>query len=274
MRSPEPAPRAAPELLRERVRQRLQVRGAAELALKAGLAMAIVGLLARVGRTRGAVYGLSAALATWLVLVELGMRGTLIRDEVPVTVADFERLARPGDLLMCRSYRAVDLFEVLVFRHVAALVAHRVFYTHVGIVVERDGRKFVLDSIADSSESWLLGRARKASGVTMRPLAEWAETYPGRVRLYASARLRAAVDNDALLDFAHRVRHEPFTYVVGGLSCLDTVAGCLIAQRLFVRPPAGIVLTPGHLADSGLYAVPGVRFTKYVVENAWRRRGE
>jgi hypothetical protein len=257
-----------PELLRESLTTAgLLVRGPAELALKAGLAAALAWVLARLARGRGAGV---MVLAAWLVLVEVGLRRTLVRREVPVPVAELERLARPGDLLLCRSYRAADLFEVLVFRHLAAvLAADREFHTHVGIVVERDGRKFVLDSLADPSFSWLT-RARKASGVTMRPLAEWAEAYSGRVRLYASARLRAAVDNDRLLDYAHRVRHEPFTYVLGGLSCLDTVAGALRDQGLFVRPPA--VLTPGHLADAGLYAVPGVRFTRYVVDNAWRRR--
>ena len=261
-----------PELLRESLRTGLLVRGPAELALKATVALAVVLLLARLARGRGGGAGLAAGLAAWLVLVEVGLRRTLVAGEVPVPVSELERLARPGDLLLCRSYRAADLFEVLVFRHLAAAIAHREFHTHVGIVVERDGRKFVLDSLADPSYSELLGGARKETGVTMRPLAEWAEAYSGRVRLYASARLRAAVDNDRLLAYAHRVRHEPFTYVLGGMSCLDTVAGSLRAQRLFVRPPAGVVLTPGHLADPGLYAVPGLRFTKYVVDNAWRRR--
>lgn len=259
-----------PELLRESLATAgLRIRGPAELALKLGTAGLLLGALALVAR-RGAPAAL-LGVAAWLALVEAGLRTTLARPEVPVGVADLERLARPGDLLLCRSYRAADLFEVLVFRHVAALAAHREFHTHVGIVVERGGRKFVLDSLADPAFSHLVC-ARKPGGVTMRPLAEWAESYSGRVRLYACPRLRAAVDNARLLAYAHRVRHEPFTYLLGGLSCLDTVHGALREQGLFVRPPAGVVLTPGHMTDPGLYAVPGVAFTKYVADNAWRRR--
>lgn len=263
--------RRRPELLRESMLTAgLRIRGPAELALKLGTAAVVLAVLASLTRRRGGV-GVGVGVGVWLALVEAGLRTSLVSGEVPVAVADLDALARPGDLLLCRSYRAADLFEVLVFRHVAAALAHREFHTHVGIVIERGGRKFVLDSLADPSFSELV-RAHKPGGVTMRPLAEWAEKYTGRVRLYACPRLRAAADNARLLQYAHRVRHEPFTYLFGGLSCLDTVYGALREQGLFVRPPPDVVLTPGHLADPALYAVPGVAFTKYVVDNAWRRR--
>lgn len=264
MRRPRP-----PELLRERF---AVFDGTAWAGLKLAFVALLLAWLLGVARRRPAASLLGGVLG--LAAVERGLQRGLVPHDGALTPAQLDSLARAGDVLLCRSYRSKDAVELLAFRWLAGLAAHREFHTHAGIVVERGGRKYVLDSVWEPSLSSLTG-ARKETGVTMRPLAAWAESYSGRVRLYACERLRAAVDPQRLLAYADSVRHEPFTYGLGGMSCVDTVQGALADQGLFARPPAWRVLTPGHLADAGLYAVPGgVRFAKYVVDNAWRRRHE
>lgn len=258
------------ELLRDRLVAGLRVRGAAGLFKVAALALAVAALVAAARRARAG--RAAAAVLVALALVEGGLRTSLAPSDGVVTPAQLDSAARPGDVLLCRSYRSQDLFELLVFRWLAALVGAGQFHTHAGIVVERGGRKFVLDSVLEPTRSALTGRV-KESGVTMRPLAAWAEAYHGRVRLLACERLRAAVDARRLLAYADSIRDQPFTDGLGrGMSCVDAVHGALADQRLFARPPRWRVLTPGHLADPGRYVVPGVRFRTYVVDNAWRRR--
>jgi hypothetical protein len=229
--------------------------------LRAALKLVLAGVVAALVLRRPGP-GVLAGLALYAVLVERKLRNV-----VPGRVTGVERLvraARPGDLVMCRSYQSADMVELLLFRHLAAALAKRAFYSHVGVVVERGGRKYVLDSVADVKMSHLT--MTRKSGVVMRPLDEFVEGYRGRVQLFSNDDLSSRVCNDRLLAYAERVAREPFGWVVGGLTCVETVTDAFRDQGLLT----GRVMLPEALLDLWRYGARG-DWTVRTARNEWAK---
>ena len=229
--------------------------------LRAALKLVLAGVVAAVVLRRPGP-GVFVGLALYAVLVERKLRNV-----VPGRVTDVRRLvreARPGDLVMCRSYHSSDMVELLLFRHLAAALAKRAFYSHVGVVVERGGRKYVLDSVADVKLSHLT--MTRKSGVGLRPLDEFVRGYRGRVQLFSNDHLASRVRNDRLVTFAERVAREPFGWVVGGLTCVETVTDAFRDQGLL----ADRVMLPEALLDLWRYGARG-SWKVSTARNAWAK---
>lgn len=258
------------ELFRERVDKLLEMggpgRAAKQIVLTAGIAGAVVlagAGLARVARAwdvRPWLLQLAAFLG-YLVYIETKLRRHLCLPSQVVGVDEFVSRARTGDLMMFRSYRSSDGVEMIFFRHIVAWLSDA-FYGHIGMVVERDGEKYLFESVESIKGSAL--SSRKKPGVVLRPLGEAVREYEGRVRLYASEGLRAHVDPEALWHYVQTTQDQPFA--PRGPSCVELVRDAFWTQGLLKTWP--LMVVPGWFADPRHYAAD-VSFQRFTADNGW-----
>ena len=254
------------EIFRERV-DHVLILSVKNLVLFAGIAafVFLVGAgLARLAEGWGLAPWIVQAVAFlgYLTYIEIKMRRNPCTPSTRVGVEDMVARARTGDLLMFRSYHSSDGVEVALFRQLVAWLSDA-FYSHIGMVVERDGQKYLFESVEVPKRS-VLARTTAKSGVVLVPLEEALRRYVGRVRLYASEGLRAHVDAGALWHYVQRTQAEPFA--PGGPSCVELVRDALWTQGLLKSWP--LICVPGWFADARQYTVP-VTFERFTVDNGW-----
>lgn len=254
-----------PEVFRERI-DHVLVLSVRNLILFAGIAAFVV--LAGAGLARLAEgWGLSpwlvqaVAVLGYLAYIEIKMRRNPCTPSTIVGADDFVARARTGDLVMFRTYHSTDGVEFALFRHVVAWISDA-FYTHIGMVVERDGKKYLFESVVGLKASVL--SPREKTGVVLVPLEQAIRSYSGRVRLYASEGLRAAVDPGALWHYVKSTQSQPFA--PNGPSCVELVRDALWTQGLLKSWP--LICVPGWFADERRYTVP-VTFERFTVDNEW-----
>ena len=252
------------EIFRERV-DHVLVLSVKNLILFAGIAafVFLVGAgLARLAEGWGLAPWLVQAVAFlgYLTYIEIKMRRNPC---TPSTLASAEALvsrARTGDLVLFRSYHSTDGVEVALFRQLVAWLSDA-FYSHIGMVVERGGKKYLFESVEARKRSLLVG---DKAGVVLRPLEEVITQYSGRVRLYASEGLRAAVDPEALWHYVQTTKTQPFA--PAGPSCVELVRDAFWTQGLLKTWP--LICVPGWFADGRHYTVP-VTFDLFTLDNEW-----
>lgn len=259
------------EIFRERV-DHVLILSVKNLVLFAGIAafVFLVGAgLARLAEGWGLAPWVVQAVAFlgYLTYIEIKMRRNPCTPSTRESVEDLVARARTGDLLMFRSYHSTDGVEVALFRQLVAWLSDA-FYSHIGMVVERGGQKYLFESVEFPKKSVLLrGTAEqpaKKSGVVLVPLEDALRRYAGRVRLYASEGLRAHVDPEALWHYVQKTKIQPFA--PGGPSCVELVRDALWTQGLLKSWP--LICVPGWFADERQYTVP-VTFERYTVDNGW-----
>lgn len=253
------------EIFRERI-DHVLILSAKNLILFAGIASFVVlagAGLARLAEGWGLAPWLLQAVAFlgYLTYIELKMRRNPCTSSMLTSVEDLADRARTGDMVLFRSYHSSDGVEVALFRQLVAWVSDA-FYSHIGMVVERGGRKYLFESVETRKQSAL--SIGKKAGVVLMPLEEAIRGYAGRVRLYASEGLRAHVDPEALWHYVQTTKDQPFA--PGGPSCVELVRDALWTQGLLKSWP--LICVPGWFADERQYTVP-VTFERYTADNEW-----
>lgn len=195
--------------------------------------------------------GLGSVILIYIILCEYKMHSNLHFCNIKMNIDTAERLVKHGDYVLFRSYENYDIPELLLYRHLNAIF-HDVLFGHIGIVLEINGKKYVLESTEDEYYSELVGY--KKNGVHLMRFSSRVSAYHGRVHVVPTNLNQYMRNNQNVWNFIMKNKHESFLTHNGGVSCLLLIRNLLNEFNLLKRPGA-FPLGPTFFLKSKNYLV-------------------
>lgn len=198
--------------------------------------------------------GILIAAVVYLWLCEKALLSNVKFTEDSKTLDQARRTVKHGDLVFFRSYENYDLPELLFYRHLNALTSRRHFFGHIGIVIEINGKKHILESTEDPYFSKLVGYTK--NGVHLMEFDERVKKYSGRVHVVPTRLGEFLRDRSKISAYIEKMKDVPFlSWSGGGINCLLIIRDFM---NLFgvLKHPHAIPWRPEYFLDEKRYNVP------------------
>ena len=156
-------------------------------------------------------------ILTFMIIIEYKLSTNKYLSNIENSIEDALNKSTTGDFILFRSYHTYDIPALFFSRYLNSL-SSQVFFTHVGIIIKKDGVPYIMESAEDYHNCEINNKYK--NGFVFHKAYDRINDYSGRVYLCRN-NLEKFIDNEKINNFINKYKN--IKYLENNIACIKLI---------------------------------------------------